>query len=1076
MEIKNFKDNAIRSGKWNKPGASFYDRLIKEDNYKALINEAYLIHGPINKETVFSSAGVKYPHHEIKNGVLVVSEPGVRAAYARAKQMGVYRGALKKHIDKHLNELGVFAEEKHITENFEAIMESINETLGTNLHEYKSIEEIQLYHGSDKKINGTIHPANNSSYNYKEDMDYVFATDNFIIAAIFSNSKWDSSMLNLSFYNDELYIIELQEGILSSLYDGNTGYIYSINPIENYKFQRRNKFEFYSKYEVYPNGVTEINDLLQVIGMSDAKIYKYPDKPEWWNNINNENFVESVNSVKNNTGIQKIWFIKSDDGVDNCCIKVNGYDKPMRGRSSMICLQYDNEWKICCKANQNDYGVPGGGWNKGEDPKDAAIRELHEEVLCNVKEVKRMGTLIEYHKEVAEWVQQHVKDPNDWWYGYYSAVFVGIYDGKFEGEVAEEDRESGYSWRLLEEVYNEFPNEYKKAITEYIDQYNMNESFMFESKDVSVIDSSFQKKPTPNYDTIETWGNKEVLKYIPRDWNYMTKKGEILVVDNKLAGFIFVNKSGFIGPLKVVEDFRGFGLSEVLLKDAIEKFGGKSLGVFADNEVALKLYKKFGFEEYDRKEYADGDIAIMMKLPESKNDIKKEMAWIESFVNDEEFRDLAYMEEGTIETPYQLLDWMKPFKYGWFTRGGKAHNGSEGIPGDFYHNFHLQSPQQLTASKVGVCWDFVELERQWFKENNYQFAIFYIILNDARVQPTHTFLVYQIGRHHYWFEYSWEKYRGIHRYGSSDILIKDVIMRHRQEYNDYSSPVSIHWLQDTPKYGITCQQYMRFAANQPKLNYDALPSRLFKENHNMDNEDLEWALNAFMEDGEDDIPPNMEEPEPIEEPKEEDQNPQEDVPPEMPDAEEEQQEEETTTEEEPTPEPKKESLPKQVDRAESSKNGVRRKNLYIAFIEWCKSFNNKNSFGSIFDKDAFHVTYPFVPDEMRYFYRLANPMMCVLAGDLTFFQVAELRKVNSKNPNIDKMMIFASTPDGNLRIFNTEDKKVYKAHEENGQIIKENVLGDTFDLYIQKMIDQGDILNAPLDVNTTEGGTENANN
>ena len=40
-------------------------------------------------------------------------------------------------------------------------------------------------------------------------------------------------------------------------------------------------------------------------------------------------------------------------------------------------------------------------------------------------------------------------------------------------------------------------------------------------------------------------------------------------------------------------------------------------------------------------------------------------------------------------------------------------------------------------------------------------------------------------------------------------------------------------------------------------------------------------------------------------------------------------------------EPKEESLPKQTDRAESSKNGVRRKKLYIAFIEWCKEYNNR---------------------------------------------------------------------------------------------------------------------------------------
>lgn len=157
-----------------------------------------------------------------------------------------------------------------------------------------------------------------------------------------------------------------------------------------------------------------------------------------------------------------------------------------------------------------------------------------------------------------------------------------------------------------------------------------------------------------------------------------------------------------------------------------------------------------------------------------------------------------------------------------------------------------------------------------------------------------------------------------------------------------------------------------------------------------------------------------------------------------------------------------ESFPKQTDKAEASKNGVRRKKLYIAFIEWAKSHNQKNAFGSIFDKDAFKVTYPFVPDEMRYFYRLANPILCVLGGGLTFFQVSELRKLNAKNPQMNEILIFAATPN-DMRVFNTQDKKVYRGTDENGSLKLNEVLGDTFDLYIQKMINQGDILNETED-------------
>lgn len=176
-------------------------------------------------------------------------------------------------------------------------------------------------------------------------------------------------------------------------------------------------------------------------------------------------------------------------------------------------------------------------------------------------------------------------------------------------------------------------------------------------------------------------------------------------------------------------------------------------------------------------------------------------------------------------------------------------------------------------------------------------------------------------------------------------------------------------------------------------------------------------------------------------------------------------EEDNSSSKEDTPEePKEESYPKKIDRAEEDKNGVRRKKLYIAFIEWAKEYNPKNIFGSIFDKDVFQTVYPFVPQKMRYFYRLANPMLCVLSGNLTFFAAGELKKLNAKNSKLNDFMIFAAT-DNDLRVYNNADDKIYRAVEENGMIKLDVAIADTFDIYIQNMINQGDILNGPVDEN-----------
>lgn len=255
--------------------------------------------------------------------------------------------------------------------------------------------------------------------------------------------------------------------------------------------------------------------------------------------------------------------------------------------------------------------------------------------------------------------------------------------------------------------------------------------------------------------------------------------------------------------------------------------------------------------------------------------------------------------------------------------------------------------------------------------------------------------------------------------------------------------------------------------------------------YNRNDDDLDWIESYLMEEGEnndnEDLPPSIDDNtgeevpvnEPTEETKDNDENKEEnkdilEEPIEEAEPEKNTEEpEETTSEEEPKEEikeekPKELSRPKQTDAAESNKNGIRRKKLYIAFIEWCKEYNNKNIFGSIFDKDAFKVSYPFVPDEMRYFYRLANPMLCILGGQLTFFPVAELRKLNSKNTKLNEMMIFAATPK-DVRVFNRSDKKVYIGTEENVSIKLGEILGDTFDTYIQNMIQKGNILEGPIE-------------
>jgi hypothetical protein len=96
---------------------------------------------------------------------------------------------------------------------------------------------------------------------------------------------------------------------------------------------------------------------------------------------------------------------------------------------------------------------------------------------------------------------------------------------------------------------------------------------------------------------------------------------------------------------------------------------------------------------------------------------------------------------------------------------------------------------------------------------------------------------------------------------------------------------------------------------------------------------------------------------------------------------------------------------------------------------------------------------------MRYFYRLANPLLCVLEDNLTLFSLSELRKINPGN-DFSKIVVFAAKVNDNqqeLILFNIADKRVYGTSKKLSDILLMtsmegmNVIGESFDLYIQSL-------------------------
>ena len=92
----------------------------------------------------------------------------------------------------------------------------------------------------------------------------------------------------------------------------------------------------------------------------------------------------------------------------------------------------------------------------------------------------------------------------------------------------------------------------------------------------------------------------------------------------------------------------------------------------------------------------------------------------------------------------------------------------------FKKKYVLSNPEEVIESKVGNCYDQVELERSFFKSLGLKFNTYFMVYYEAKKIYTHAFLAYEEHEKFYWLEHAWEQNKGIHEYLSLYDLLKDV--------------------------------------------------------------------------------------------------------------------------------------------------------------------------------------------------------------------------------------------------------------------------------------------------------------
>lgn len=130
-----------------------------------------------------------------------------------------------------------------------------------------------------------------------------------------------------------------------------------------------------------------------------------------------------------------------------------------------------------------------------------------------------------------------------------------------------------------------------------------------DSEDKSIIDTNHKTK---GYLDLQSLNRTEITKEIAKKYNIQCTSPNLI----KFEGYLYTddhdsyvalvavgtykNLKSWIMPIQISEEYRGYNLSKQLMKVAITELGAKHLGVYADNEVAIKLYKDYGFKIYKK--------------------------------------------------------------------------------------------------------------------------------------------------------------------------------------------------------------------------------------------------------------------------------------------------------------------------------------------------------------------------------------------------------------------------------------------------------------------------------------------
>lgn len=287
-------------------------------------------------------------------------------------------------------------------------------------------------------------------------------------------------------------------------------------------------------------------------------------------------------------------------------------------------------------------------------------------------------------------------------------------------------------------------------------------------KSVTMIDDVMDEKLSPN----EKIKIKQSIAINIRE-NYREYK--LVYIENKIVGAYIVLPhldGSLIDQLYLFSDYRKKGIGTDIINKIKEEYRKVYVWVYKTNEKAVKLFKRLGFNIHE-----DNGRILILKYD---------------------------------EICIKVVEQLKEIKLGYIDKDGKRLVNCDN---NFRENYVLQAPSDLIESKIGLCFDQVELERYLLSRLDINFRTYFLLYQISDLGPAHAFLIFKDSNKYYWFENAWIKYRGIHRYLSKEEALKDIVAKFKETIENCDITKMRLYEFDRPRSGSNYTKYIGNAMN-----------------------------------------------------------------------------------------------------------------------------------------------------------------------------------------------------------------------------------------------------------------------